>query len=245
MHFFIIPGNPPARHFYEIWRDELKAAFKLESFQTTVDYFPAFDMGLDSYDYWDKMVEFYEDRFLDLMRKSDKKVVLVGHSVGGMIALEILKKHPEHIDKCVLIFPFLGKPGGRGQLVLEVVNFFMKSKRFIPFFLSKKKYIDRYHPILKKISDEEVDACFKFAYHERRSVAKIKRQPAVPKEIADKILALSCPNDTWSHPTQIAHISHTLNIDELDVTHDFVTFPKQREQMNTYLVDNLKTFQSE
>ena len=50
MHFFIIPGNPPAIHFYKLWAEEIKKEFP-ESF-ITISSYPHLPVSHDSFEYF-------------------------------------------------------------------------------------------------------------------------------------------------------------------------------------------------
>lgn len=50
-----------------------------------------------------KLPKIIEDMNLILKKEKIKKVILVGHSMGGMISLAFYKKHPENVEKMVLI----------------------------------------------------------------------------------------------------------------------------------------------
>lgn len=51
-------------------------------------------------------IPYYADLLADLVRQvTDQPVVLVGHSMGGMISLTMALRHPELIDRMVLLCP--------------------------------------------------------------------------------------------------------------------------------------------
>lgn len=51
-------------------------------------------------------IEGYADLMADLMRQvTEKPVVLVGHSMGGMISLTLTLRHPELVERLVLLCP--------------------------------------------------------------------------------------------------------------------------------------------
>lgn len=65
------------------------------------------DLELYSLDY---MVDDLEEVINQL--SGGRKVVLVGHSYGGLVALEYLKDHQENVDKVVLVSSLLGQKNG-------------------------------------------------------------------------------------------------------------------------------------
>lgn len=56
-----------------------------------------------------KLEDLSEDIKAVLMKERVKKAVLVGHSLGGTVALMFQKMFPEKVDKIVLINPYLNK----------------------------------------------------------------------------------------------------------------------------------------
>jgi dienelactone hydrolase len=196
-------------------------------------------MNLISEDYYQEMDSFYKNKLLkSIENKIDsKKVVLIGHSVGGTIALDILKQDYDIIDKCVLLFLFLGRPGHKGKIVLNTVGALVKNKRFIPFLLTKRSIIDLLNPSFAKISDNEIEASLMFAYHERKTFGKVKKVKKLESSILEKVITLTCPKDTWCQNKYLLQAG--LNINELKVSHDFVVEAKQRQMVNKHLIRNI------
>jgi pimeloyl-ACP methyl ester carboxylesterase len=115
MNIFLIPGNPPASYFYQKWLAELEqaGAFKSSHFHI----YPTFKQEKNQQAYWQGVLNFYQEKLSNL-----DEVILIGHSVGGKVALDLMQKNPLNVKKCFLLFPFLRSPGPRGKLVLEGVS---------------------------------------------------------------------------------------------------------------------------
>jgi pimeloyl-ACP methyl ester carboxylesterase len=240
MQIFIIPGNPPSEYFYKIWKKELTDDLKLDQDSVAVEYFPSFCMSLSSEAYYQEMVNFYKERLFSFIENNkSEEVVLIGHSVGGTIALDILKEHPEKIDKCVLIFPFLGKPGKRGRLVLNFVRALVKSTKMIPFIIKRRAFIDIINSEFSKISDDEIESSLKFAFHERETIGKIKKVNKLEPSIIEKVTVLTCPKDTWCINKYLYQAGLKSKMNHLEVSHDFVVESKQRKIVNESLVNLL------
>lgn len=56
-------------------------------------------------------LDVYRDKVIDAISKTNGKVILVGHSMGGMVITEVAEKVPEKINKLVYIGAFLPASG--------------------------------------------------------------------------------------------------------------------------------------
>ncbi len=61
----------------------------------------------------------YRDKVIDAMSKVDGKVILVGHSMGGMVVTNVAEKVPSKISKLVYIGAFLPT---NGQALIDLSN---------------------------------------------------------------------------------------------------------------------------
>lgn len=80
-------------------------------------------------------IPLYADLLAGLIRsQSEKPAVLIGHSMGGMISLTLAKRHPDLVERMVLLCPTIS-----GKLSL-----------FINLFVSPVTFVERYR-LLNKI----------------------------------------------------------------------------------------------
>jgi pimeloyl-ACP methyl ester carboxylesterase len=77
------------------------------------DNTPTYTLSLDA----------YRDRVIEAISKVDGKVILVGHSMGGMVVTSVAEKIPSKISKLVYIGAFLPKSGqSLGELSMTDAN---------------------------------------------------------------------------------------------------------------------------
>lgn len=103
--YLIIPGNPTVASYYQSWKKEIENWNKDADVMYANSYV-LFDRKLDYVAYSLAMLGHYEKLLLEL--KSDDKVIILGHSIGGYFALKLLEKHPEKIEKVIVMFPYIG-----------------------------------------------------------------------------------------------------------------------------------------
>lgn len=73
------------------------------------DQTPPYQLSLDA----------YRDKVIQAIHSTNGKVILVGHSMGGMVLTHVAEKIPSQIEKLVYIGAFLPT---NGQSLLELTN---------------------------------------------------------------------------------------------------------------------------
>ncbi|MEZ4815889.1 MAG: hypothetical protein R3A80_11930 [Bdellovibrionota bacterium] len=233
MNIFIIPGNPPASYYYLKWIEELKESSLFSGFHFHI--YPEFKNEKNSVRYLEKMISFYEGKLANL-----ENVVLLGHSVGGKIAYEIMKKNPSNVKKCYLLFPFLCRPGLRGRMVLSLVPQLTDLLGFEVIFKSKNyiKYIVKEVEVLTR---EEVSVCLGIVSHERNTVAKTLTIERVDPVCGEKIKVFYTDGDTWCGKNSTKQFSKFLNSKKLNLSHEFVVKNSERALLTQELIMDLET----
>lgn len=220
----IIPGNPPASYFYETWRKELEL---ITQNKVLIDYYPSFSDVSCSQEYLEKIEDFYAEQI-----KNHTKINLIGHSIGGHIALKLLEKYPEKIEHCVLLFPFLHSPGIKGKLMLATLHqinkrAFLKTRRFK--LLKLLSYLDQ---DIQKLTMQEIDSSLNFAFHEHKTIGR-KKNININPSLFKKITLYYTTKDTWcSKKNVVSHLHPEINTQHTTVSHNFVTSPEQRHTLN-------------
>ncbi|MDF1683650.1 MAG: alpha/beta fold hydrolase [Legionellaceae bacterium] len=219
----IIPGNPPASYFYEAWKQELK---HITHHDVLIDYYPSFNHITCSQKYLEKIEDFYADQI-----QNHEKIILIGHSIGGHIALKLLEKYPEKIDRCVLLFPFLHSPGIKGKLMLSALHqinkrAFLKARRFK--MLKLLSYLDQ---DINKLNIHEIDSSLSFAFHEHKTMVH-KKNININPDLCKKITLYYTNKDTWCSKKVVRKLHPEMHKTFTEINHNFVTSPEQRQKMN-------------
>lgn len=91
----------------------------------------------------------YADLIADLIREvsPDRKVVLVGHSMGGMTSLTIALRNPDLVERMVLLCPTVS-----GQLSL-FINMFVSPITILERFGVTDRLISAFEPYFLRITD--------------------------------------------------------------------------------------------
>jgi pimeloyl-ACP methyl ester carboxylesterase len=90
----------------------------------------------------------YADILAALIRNvSDKPVVLVGHSMGGMISLTLALRHPDLVERMVLLCPTIS-----GQLSL-FINLFISPITVLERFSVASRFVAALEPQLLSVTD--------------------------------------------------------------------------------------------
>lgn len=228
----IIPGNPPASYFYEAWKQELEL---LTQNDVLIDYYPSFDNITCSHEYLIKIENFYAEQI-----KNHTKINLIGHSVGGHVALKLLEKYPEKIEHCMLLFPFLHSPGVQGKLMLRALHHintrtYLKTRRFK--LLKLLSYLDN---DINHLSPQEIDSSLHFAAHEYKTLGRKKKIDIHPN-LNKKITLYYTHHDTWCSKNVVRNLNPEIKTHYTILNHNFVISPEQRHKLNHSLAGIIQT----
>lgn len=90
----------------------------------------------------------YADLLAKLIKEvTDKPVVLVGHSMGGMTSLTLTLRHPELVERLVLVCPTIS-----GKLSM-FINMFVSPITFLERFVVMNWFISAFEPYFVEITD--------------------------------------------------------------------------------------------
>lgn len=220
--FLIIPGNPPASFYYDLWCKELKGIYPEYHF---VSYAYPIQRSQNSKDYISEIVDFYAQLILD--RHADTPITIVGHSVGGHIAYELLKRDELSIRRSILIFPFFGKPRFVGKALLHVVSFIDRKKMIKKQLIKNKLLLSKIWKELENIKDDELISSTRLAHHEKYFF-KDFIFPKINSDQKDKVHLIYNLKDTWCTPKAINKLKNVMDSTHIDSVHDFIVFPKER-----------------
>jgi len=219
----VIPGNPPASYFYEAWKKELNL---MTNNKVMIDYHPSFDDTTCCLEYLKKVEDFYLEQV-----QNNEKVILIGHSIGGHIALKILEKHYEKIEHCVLLFPFLHSPGFKGKLVLGILNLINKTTFLKAGLAGLLKPLSWLYKDIKMLTSNEINSSLNFAFHEHKTIGRKKNININPK-LNHKITLYYTNKDTWCSKKVIQNLHPEIRTEFININHNFVVYPDQRKIIN-------------
>jgi predicted alpha/beta hydrolase family esterase len=225
-NIIVIPGNPPASYFYDAWKKELE---QIVSNEVIIDYYPSFEATTCSMAYLKQVEDFYVEKI-----KNKDNVILIGHSIGGHIALKILEKYYDKIAHCVLLFPFLHSPGFKGKFALETVNQINKQKILKAGFIGLLSWLNK---DIKMLTKNEMKSSLNFAFHEHKTIGRKKSITINPKLI-QKITLYYTNKDTWCSKKVAENLHPELRTEFINIKHDFVVSPAQRKIINHRLFIN-------
>lgn len=235
MNLFIIPGNPPVESFYEKWKREI--IHRHPDIEVSINYFPPIDQYKDSADYLHQIVEFYQrrfERFQEKQKSKQTKNVVIGHSIGGYIALQLTRNNLNDIDQCGLLFPFLQRPSLRGYLVLNLISSIQKRRMLFNGVLLARPLLQVFFRELAEVKENEIVSGFSFVPHERATIGQIV-EPEIyyefPEELKAKTFAVYTGNDTWYHREAVSFLKKQFHCRFIELRHDFVTVSKERDKM--------------
>ena len=237
MKLFIIPGNPPATHFYEVWKNELLQLNP--SLDIKISAYPQIKFQQSSHDFLKEIELYHEEKFLHFLEQSDTPSILIGHSLGAFFSFEILKRHPEKIKKCLMLHPFLRRPNWKGQAILKTIHLVRRFEASETAFYKLKPALEKINSDLKHVTNEEVSISLKLAFHELEVIGKNKNSLQIPDPLRDKIRLIYTPKDNWCTRKTLDELKNQVIAQNLKTSHDFVVFPHERQAISHFLQDFL------
>lgn len=109
VHVLVIPGNPGIVAFYKDFVEELYENLGGQASITAIGHISHSKKDAERgrlfslHEQIDHKVDFIEQEF----QHSEQSLVLVGHSIGAYICLEIFKRLQKKVKLCVGLYPFL------------------------------------------------------------------------------------------------------------------------------------------
>jgi len=208
MNFFILPGNPPARYFYELWAAEIRerhpdARIEVAKYPLTPDI-------QDSRGYFRDLTNLLTKQFLEFRDREGANISLVGHSLGGYLALKVLEKIPDDVESCYLLHPFLRQPMPLGRAILKLAH----TLKYLPSF---EKWLVRAQPLIGsfldealKITSEEIHVFAQLAYHEHLTISQDLSPPDIDPHLIHKVHVYSTEGDIWCPPSTVASLGEAV-----------------------------------
>ena len=166
----------------------------------------------------------------NILKEINEPIILVGHSMGAMIALRIAKLHPGKVNKLVLINPpIFRSPEHAKQVIRDNLTFFHKiyvSKLGSPI------YLVRNNPLIKHLISSSLtkdnnrsDIVGDYFNHSRRSFIRSIRNTLLTYSMYDDLEQIAVPTKyIYSHsdplfdPTSLELIKKFLNIQAVEIS---------------------------
>jgi pimeloyl-ACP methyl ester carboxylesterase len=233
VNYFFLPGNPPATHFYEVWGSEVRE--RSPQSRTAVAKYPLVEGYGDSQKYFEHLAQNVATQFLEFRERGPGPAALVGHSLGGYLALKILQAMPEEIDACYLFHPFLRQPEARGRVLLKLAHDLRRLSSLEKWLMRAKPLVSLFLPEARHLSSEEIHVFTQLAYHEHLSIAQDLTAPLIPHDLQKKLHVYSTNGDTWCPPESISLLGTELRHVNGPASHNFVVKQAERDLVFDFL----------
>jgi len=233
MKYFIIPGNPSAKYYYQKWVNELQEEYIFDEFKTVM--YPLFSNELSPEEYFESMISFYEKEIKSYAQNSE--INIIGHSIGGYMALKALERCPELIKKCIMVFPFMGNPAPVGKGMLRLTSILENSKCGFDFFMNRVESLKFFIPPIKFVERDEFKAGIRLGHFERLYFAKKNALPVIDPKLKSKVVMYYNSNDNWCTPLTVnAMVTEKIKTEHVKAKHDFIVSASHRKTLTSIIV---------
>jgi predicted alpha/beta hydrolase family esterase len=230
MNYFIIPGNPPAVHFYQLWGEEIIA--KVPTAKVRVSHYPKLAKNSNSENAMNDVVLAHLEQLVDFYNQTKSPISIIGHSLGGNIGLRLLHKDQnEMVKEAILIHPFLKRPSKLGQLILKAASSFYERDALKARLIRNRRFLEYLSSDLPHVTDEEMEKAFHLAKHESIVIATDSNPLHIHPEKRDKVSVFYKRNDPWCTAEVIAELREQVKLFECPEPHNFVTSKLHRHSL--------------
>lgn len=229
VNYFIIPGNPPALHFYELWKNDILA--KNPTAQVQISEYPKLDHNRDSGEVMQNILSTHAERLLAFQHANRGPLTLIGHSLGGHFALKLLNQHSDAIYRTVLIHPFLRTPSNRGKKIIQGLSLLHGRTLCQNLILRSRKFLERFNDDLAMVTNEQILTCLNLTFHEHNTIAQDQTHLVIDEALRSKLNVFYVPGDIWCSPNVISALEPQVRTIECTEPHDFVTSTDHRASL--------------
>lgn len=234
MNLFIIPGNPPAVHFYELWGQEIGESEP--ALELRVATYPELKVNSSSDAALEEVISAHEKQLQAFHEKVKSPIHVIGHSLGGYVALKLLQKDKNEIIKSAqLVHPFLKRPGQTGRLILRLAALLYEQKLLQRQIIQNRKYLEFFSQALPFVSNEEIEKAFHLGYHESKTIALDQRPVIIEAPWRDKVTVLYNSQDTWCPMSVVEELKKQVKVTACVAPHDFVISKTHRTTLRRIL----------
>lgn len=226
MHLFIIPGNPPALYFYELWAEEIRREYSECS--VYISSYPLLPISSDSSRYLRDTAEIHGQELLAFHKAVNKKVMIIGHSLGAWMALHLLEEHNTIVQNCLLLYPFLQRPSLKGRAILKSMRHLYQIPFIEDLLLGGRGILERFFEDLRYVTDDELRTSLALGYHEHKVIGRYKGPLQIPEHLCKKLHMIYCDQDTWCPSHTVNEMKKLISCEKLNATHGFITSTQER-----------------
>ncbi|XP_057718073.1 uncharacterized protein LOC130932694 isoform X2 [Arachis stenosperma] len=125
MHVLLVPGNPGVILFYKDFVEFLYDQLEGNASITAIGHISHTRKNWEHGRLFslEEQINHKVDFIREELQKNEIPIVLVGHSIGSYIAIEIFKRFPGKVKYCVGLYPFLTmNPESKTQLVIGKIS---------------------------------------------------------------------------------------------------------------------------
>ena len=230
MRYLLIPGNPPAAHFYKLWGQEISSI--QPGAEVRVSPYPNLPHSINSpTEISNQILASHTANLLDFYKEQDAPITLIGHSLGGYYALKILEESSHMVEDAILLHPFLRAPHWRGKALLKSVRTMHSSALLKSLILKSRKYLEVFSSELPNVTDEELFSTFLICRMEDDTISKDNQPVVIKPNLKDKLKVFYAKNDTWCSPAVISDLKSQVYTSQCSEPHGFITDKTHRESL--------------
>jgi len=152
---------------------------------------------------WQEWLEDGRSALLSLAKEVEK-VILVGHSMGSMIALDLAAEHPDLVDSLIVAAPAVQveSPFGPGRplnFLVPLLVIISRNRDLVPDYSDKQ--LEKFHPNYRWVPTTAVKSLFDLIKYSRTRLSKV----------TSPILILHSRKDNASSPDGIQTLYDTVS----------------------------------
>jgi pimeloyl-ACP methyl ester carboxylesterase len=232
----LIPGNPAVASYYLSWINEIENQNKNIEIAYSTSYV-VFDRKLSGSEYAKAIIEHHEKSLLAL--PSSEKITIIGHCIGGYIALKLLEKYPERIEKIIILFPYIGYSEIPSLRFIRPFNFVDRHFPLVEILARYKNVFQKWKKEVVNIPKNELIEYLRFGLRQCTYFTTYKFDPTPLSLQKDKIHFLYIQNDEWCPSTTIELLKPISHPQQVAIPHDFIVDKDQRQKMTDVLLPYL------
>jgi pimeloyl-ACP methyl ester carboxylesterase len=229
MNLLLLPGNPPAVSFYEAWAREIRDQHPPSRIHVC-DY-PTPARQENSRAAMQEIREHFSNQLQNFQKAAGGKVTVVGHSLGGYFALQLLELHPELIEEAILLYPFLRAPSLRGQVILRTLHALFPWEKARHKLVQSRGLFERVSGALSEVSDEELRRTFHLARHEFAIIGRDRSLPQIAEALRPRVRVYYTESDTWCTPQVVSALRGQVRVFACSEPHDFIVRRENRQRI--------------